>query len=196
MKQVLSLLLLVSTSALAAPYAIDPSHTEMGFSIRHLMISNVKGRFRKFTGTFDFDPVKNQLSNINVEIDAASIDTNEPDRDKHLRTNDFFGVEKYPKITFKSEKIDYTADGKPVKAQGPLTIRDITKPVVVDLEYRGSITDGWGNNKIAFLATTKIDRKDYGIKWNKALDKGGVTVGDEVIITIEGEANPPKPAKK
>lgn len=180
---------LIATSASAAPYAIDPSHTDVGFSIKHLMISNVKGRFKKFSGTFDFDPAKNQLNNISVEIDTTTIDTNEPDRDKHLRSNDFFGVEKYPKMTFKSDKIEYSGD-KPVKAIGTLKIRDKSKTVTLDLDYRGSIMDAWGNNKLAFAATTKIDRKDFGITWNKALDKGGVTVGDEVSIAIEGEANP------
>lgn len=180
---------LIATSASAAPYAIDPSHTDVGFSIKHLMISNVKGRFKKFSGTFDFDPAKNQLNNISVEIDTTTIDTNEPDRDKHLRSNDFFWVEKYPKMTFKSDKIEYSGD-KPVKAIGTLKIRDKSKTVTLDLDYRGSIMDAWGNNKLAFAATTKIDRKDFGIIWNKALDKGGVTVGDEVSIAIEGEANP------
>lgn len=180
---------LIATSASAAPYAIDPSHTDVGFSIKHLMISNVKGRFKKFSGTFDFDPAKNQLNNISVEIDTTTIDTNEPDRDKHLRSNDFFGVEKYPKMTFKSDKIEYSGD-KPVKAIGTLKIRDKSKTITLDLDYRGSIMDAWGNNKLAFAATTKIDRKDFGITWNKALDKGGVTVGDEVSIAIEGEANP------
>lgn len=179
----------LAASASAAPYAIDPSHTDVGFSIKHLMISNVKGRFKKFSGTFDFDPAKNQLNNINVEVDTSSIDTNEADRDKHLRSNDFFGVDKYPKMTFKSDKIEYSGD-KPAKAIGTLKIRDKSKTVTFDLDYRGSIMDAWGNNKLAFAATTKVDRKDFGITWNKALDKGGVTVGDEVSITIEGEANP------
>lgn len=183
------LMFLMAASASAAPYTIDPSHTDVGFSIKHLMISNVKGHFKKFSGTFDFDPAKSQLNNINVEIDTTSIDTNEPDRDKHLRSNDFFGVDKYPKITFKSDKIEYSGD-KPVKAIGTLKIRDKSKTVTLDLDYRGSITDAWGNNKLAFAAMTKVDRKDFGITWNKALDKGGVTVGDEVSITIEGEANP------
>jgi len=179
----------MTASAFAAPYAIDPSHTDVGFSIKHLMISNVKGRFKKFSGTFDFDPSKNQLNNISVEIETASLDTNEADRDKHLRSNDFFGVEKYPKITFKSDKIEYSGD-KPVKAIGNLKIRDKSRTVTLDLDYRGSITDAWGNNKLAFAVTTKIDRKEFGMTWNKALDKGGVTVGDEVSISIEGEANP------
>lgn len=181
--------LLITASASAAPYAIDPSHTDVGFSIKHLMISNVKGRFKKFTGTFDFDPAKNQLNNVSVEIDTASIDTNEVDRDKHLRSDDFFGVDKYPKITFKSDKIEYSGD-KPAKAIGTLKIRNKSQQVTLDLDYRGSITDAWGNNKLAFAATTKINRKDFGMTWNKALDKGGVTVGDEVSISIEGEANP------
>jgi polyisoprenoid-binding protein YceI len=180
---------LMAASASATPYTIDPSHTDVGFSVKHLMISNVKGRFKKFSGTFDFDPAKNQLSNIVVEIDTTTIDTNEPDRDKHLRSNDFFGVDKYPKMTFKSDKIEYSGD-KPVKAIGTLKIRDKSKTVALDLDYRGSIIDPWGNNKLAFAATTKIDRKDFGMVWNKALDKGGVTVGDEVTISIEGEATP------
>ncbi len=182
-------LFLMAVSASAAPYSIDPSHTDLSFSVKHLMISNVKGHFKKFTGTFDFDPVKNKLSNINVEADTVSIDTNEADRDKHLRSNDFFSVDKFPKMTFKSEKVEYTGE-KPVKIIGTLKIRDKSKKVTFDLDYRGTVVDPWGNNKIAFAATTKIDRKDFGITWNKALDKGGVTVGDEVILSIEGEAAP------
>jgi len=186
--------LLMTATASAAPYVIDSSHTEVGFSVKHLMIANVKGRFDKFTGTFDFDPAKNQLNKVNVEIETASIDTNEADRDKHLRSNDFFGVDKYPKITFKSDKIEYSGD-KPVKAIGTLKIRDKSKQVILDLDYRGAITDAWGNNKIIFAAMTKINRKDFGITWNKALDKGGVTVGDEVNISIEGQATPVAPKK-
>lgn len=189
MKALFLIFILGTTAASAAPYTIDPSHTEVGFSVKHLMISNVKGRFKKFSGSFDFDPGKNHLSDINVEIDTASIDTNEPDRDKHLRSNDFFDVDKYPKMTFKSEKIGYVGE-KPIKAIGTLKIRDKTKSVSLDLDYRGTATDAWGNHILAFSATSKINRKDFGIKWNKALDKGGWTVGDDVIINIEGEAMP------
>jgi len=188
MKALFALLFFASTAS-ATPFAIDPAHTDVGFSVKHLMISNVKGHFKKFSGTFDFDVAKTQLNNVNVEVDTASIDTNEPDRDKHLRSNDFFGVDKFPKMTFKSDKIEY-ADGKPNKIIGTLKIRDKSKTVTFDLDYRGSIKDAWGNPKVAFAATTKIDRKDFDVKWNKALDKGGVTVGDEVTILIEGEASP------
>ncbi len=191
MKTLLVSLLLTSGIAQAAPYALDTAHMETGFSVKHLMISNVKGRFDKVSGTLDYDSAKKQIKDINVTIEAASINTNEPDRDKHLRGADFFDVEKFPKVTFKSDKV--TFDGKKGKAVGDLTIKDKTKKVTLDFTNGGE-ADFMGTKKVAFSATTKIDRKDFGLSWNKNLDKGGVAVGNEITITIDGETNAVAPA--
>lgn len=124
---------------------------------------------------------------MNVEIEASSIDTNEPDRDKHLKSPDFFDVEKFPKLIFASKKT-ITKENKPTKIEGELTIHGIKKSVTLEVDYKGSTTDPWGNERIAFEASTQVNRKDYGLKWNKNLDKGGVMIADDVKIQIEGEA--------
>lgn len=178
----------------AAPYKLDESHTQVGFKIKHLVISTVSGRFNKFTGSFDFDPTKGEIKDLKVEIEASSIDTNEPDRDKHLKSVDFFDVEKYPKLTFVSTKT-VTKKGLPTQLEGTLTIHGIKKNVTLELDYKGATTDPWGNERIAFEASTKVNRKDFELKWNKSLDKGGVMIADEVKILIEGEALLQKPAK-
>lgn len=195
MKSILIASLLLGSSAFATVYKLDPSHQEVGFSVRHMMISNVKGTFRKVTGSFDYDAAKKQLKNIDVVIETASIDTAQADRDKHLSGPDFFDVAKFPKMTFKSEKIEF--DGKKGKATGPLTIKDKTKTVVVEFTLNGEMEMA-GSKKVGFSAHTEIDRKDFGLNWNKNLDHGGVAVGNEITITIEGEAgtDAPAPAKK
>lgn len=178
----------LSFGALATPYSLDAAHAEVGFKVKHLMISDVKGRFNKFEGAFEFDEKKSEIKNIDVKITMASVDTNDKKRDEHLAGDDFFSAAKFPMMTFKSDKAIAVKTGKSVKVAGTLTIRDVTKPVTLDVEYRGAMTDPWGNEKIGFSATTKINRKDFGVKWNKDLDKGGVAVGDEVTIMIDGEA--------
>lgn len=187
-------LVMLSTSVFAAKFDIDPSHSSVNFIAPHLMISKVKGRFDRFQGSFDFDEKTMKLDNIQVVIKTDSINTNEKDRDKHLRSPDFFDVAKFPEMTFKSTKVIYDKD-KPDKVEGNLTIRGVTKAVTLDLDYNGAITDAWGNRVVSFEADTKVDRKDFGLIWNKALDKGGVTVGDEIKIEIEGEAKLPAPKK-
>jgi polyisoprenoid-binding protein YceI len=187
-------LVMLSTSAFAAKFEIDPAHTSVNFTAQHLMISKVKGRFEKFTGSFDFDEKSMKLDNIQVVVKTESISTNEKDRDKHLRSPDFFDVAKFPDMTFKSTKVIYDKD-KPDKVEGNLTIRGVTKAVTLDLDYNGAITDAWGNRVVSFQAEGKIDRKDFGLIWNKALDKGGVTLGDEIKIEIEGEGKVPSPKK-
>lgn len=177
----------LSPETWSANYKLDTSHTQVGFKIKHLVISTVSGRFNKFTGGFDFDPKSGDIKNLNVEIEAASIDTNEPDRDKHLKGADFFDIEKFPKLLFTSKKT-ITESGKPSKLEGELTIHGVKKIVTLDLEYKGSTTDPWGNERIAFEASSKVNRKDFGLKWNKNLDKGGIMIDDEVKIQIEGEA--------
>lgn len=188
-------LLLTSSMALAekAAYQLDTAHSEIGFSVKHLVIATVKGRFAKYEGTFNFDEAKGELSDVDVKIDATSINTNEPKRDEHLNSPDFFDTKANPTITFKSEKVD-SKKGKPSKIHGTLTMRGVAKKLALDVDYKGVVKDAWGNDKIVFSATGKINRKDFGVSWNKSLDKGGVAVGDEVTILIEGQAQ--KVAKK
>lgn len=177
----------VSTTATAAKYNIDQAHTNVSFTAPHLMVSKVKGRFDQVSGSFDFDEKAVKLNDINVTIKTNSINTNEVDRDKHLRSPDFFDVTKYPEMTFKSTKVNYEK-GQPDKVDGELTIRGITKKVTLEVEYNGAVTDPWGNHVVTFEAETKVNRKDFGLNWNKSLDKGGFVVGDEIKIEIDGEA--------
>lgn len=182
-------LILAAASAQAAPaeYKIDQGHSEVGFSVTHLMISTVRGKFKEFDGSFMFDPDKGTVSDANFTVKTKSVDTNEPKRDEHLRGADFFDVEKFPEMTLKNSKITKAGKNK-YKWVGDLTIRGVTKPVTLNLDYKGSMKDPWGNQKAGFAATGKINRKDYGLTWNKALEAGGVTVGDEVTINLDIEA--------
>lgn len=182
----------VCTTSLAAKFELDKSHTFISFTTPHLMVSKVKGRFDRFDGAFDFDEKNMKLEGINVTVKTDSINTNEKDRDKHLRSPDFFDVDKYPDMTFKSTRVEYK-ENKPEKVFGELTIRGITKPVTLDVEYGGAVTDAMGNRVVAFEASSEVNRKDFGLKWNKALDKGGWVVGDNIKIQIEGEAKVPTP---
>jgi len=171
----------------ARTFKIDPSHTNIGFEISHLVIATVEGRFDKFEGTFDFDEQSGKLNNLSVEIDSTSINTNEPDRDKHLRSDDFFKTATNPKLTFKSTQVDYNGN-KPHKIHGELTMAGVTQPVTLDVNYKGLVNDPWGNEKLVFDAKTVINRKQWGINWNKTLDKGGLAVGEDVTIIIKGQA--------
>lgn len=196
MKQVFCALLLSlvwGATSHAAVYNLDPAHMEVGFSVKHLMISNVKGRFDKVSGHFDYEPAQKKIKDILVEVDTNTVNTNEPDRDKHLRSPDFFDSGKFPKMTFKSDKVSF--DGQKGQAHGLLTIHGKTHPVTLDFTFNGA-TEFMGVQKVAFSAIGKIDRKDFGLVWNKKLDKGGVAVGDEVTITIDGEANQAASTKK
>ena len=172
----------------AENYKLDTSHTEIGFSVKHLLISNVKGRFSKFSGTFEYDKSARSLKNLNIEIDPASISTSEKDRDEHLRSDDFFDVKKYKKITFNGDKAEFSEDGKSIKVLGKLKMKDKELPVTLNVTLNGE-AEIEGTKKVAFTAQTEINRKDWGISWNKSLDKGGVAVSEEVKILIEGEAN-------
>ncbi len=187
MKLILAMLVMTSGNVFAASYKIDPAHSVVGFSVKHLMITPVKGRFNKFEGSFDFDEKKNEVSKIDVKLDAASIDTNDKKRDEHLASPDFFDVKKHAQISFKADKMTVEKD-KPMKVTGMLTIKGVTKSVPMELTYGGSIVDPSGNQKVGFSLTGKIDRKEFGVSWNKTLDKGGVAVSDEVMINIDGEA--------
>lgn len=171
----------------AGTYKIDESHTQVGFKIKHLVISTVSGRFNKFSGEFKFDSKTGKLEGLKTSIDASSIDTNEPDRDKHLKSKDFFDVQKFKTLEFVAKDVSYESS-KPSEIKGDLTIHGITKPIVLKVEFKGEATDPWGNQRAAFEARTKVNRKDFGLNWNKSLDKGGVMIADDVDIQIEGEA--------
>lgn len=163
-------------------WTIDPAHSEITFKVKHLMISNVKGEFRTFEGDIDGEDFKN--STISATIDANSIYTNNDDRDTHLKSQDFFEVEKYPKIQFKSTSIQQENRGE-FKLVGNLTIKGITKEIILDTELGGFMKDPYGNEKVGFSITGKINRKDFGLNWNAALEAGGVMVGNEVTIIAE-----------
>jgi polyisoprenoid-binding protein YceI len=179
----------------ASSYKLDSAHTEIGFGVTHMMISKVKGRFTKFEGGFSFDEKSSDLKAVEVKIEAASITTDNQKRDEHLASDDFFAVKKFPMLTFKSEKVEMKK-GKPAKVFGTLTMRGVSKPVVLDVEYRGWVVDPQGTERIGFSGSTKINRTDFGVSFNKTLDKGGVVVGNEVAIVIEGEATKDQPVKK
>ena len=166
-------------------WKIDPAHSQVTFSVRHMMISNVHGRFETFTGQVDFDENAPQNSYVEVQIDAASINTREPKRDGHLRSPDFFNAEQYPYVTFKSKRIELVNENH-AKIVGDLTIRDVTREVVLDTEYAGQ-SKMWGKTAAGFSASTKISRKDWGLNWNQLLESGGMLVGDDISINIELE---------
>ena len=200
-RNLIAALSLSALSALAAlpaqaaeVYTIDPTHSEVSFQVRHL-VTQVRGKFNEYQGTIDLDPAKLESSKVEFRIKAASIDTALPDRDKHLRSEDFFAVEKYPEITFKSQQIKAT--GKDTyDVTGPLTLRGVTKTVTLPVTFLGKVRDPWGNDKAGFALETTINRKDYGIVWNAALDNGGVVLGDDVKIAINLETALQKEAAK
>ena len=167
-------------------WKIDPAHSEINFSVRHMMISNVRGRFEKFDGTVEFDEENPENSSVEVKIEADSINTREQRRDNHLRSPDFLDVEKYPYITFKSKRIERTGEDSG-RIIGDLTVRDETHEVVLDVDYAGQAKSPWGTTSAGFSATTKINRKQWGLNWNQALETGGVLVGDELKVNIELE---------
>ena len=167
-------------------WKIDPAHSEINFTVRHMMISNVRGRFEAFTGTVEFDQQNPANSSVDVQIEAASINTREAQRDTHLRSADFFDAETYPYLTFKSKKVEVVDDSHG-RITGDLTIHGVTKEVVLDTEFNGMSQSPWGFSSAGFSATTKINRKDWGLGWNMALETGGVLVSDEIKINIDIE---------
>ena len=191
---VLLLALAVASVAQAAPttWTIDPVHSQVSFSIRHFF-SMVPGSFAKFSGAIVYDPEKPEASSVKAEIDAASISTKNEKRDGHLKSEDFFFVEKYPTLTFTSTKVTAGEGGKLV-VQGDLTMRGVTKPVTLDVKFLGSGPTFQGAQKSGFEATTKVNRKDFNIVWNRTLDQGGAMLGDDVEIKIGIEADS-KPAE-
>lgn len=173
--------------AFASTWTIDPDHSNIGFKVRHLMVSNVRGSFDKHSGTVEIDDKDITRSKVNISIDTNSINTNVQKRDEHLRSADFFDVTKYPTMTFVSKKVAKAGKDK-LKITGDLTLHGVTKQVVLDVAGPTKESkDPWGNIRKGATATTKINRKDFGLVWNAALETGGVTVGDEVTITLEIE---------
>jgi polyisoprenoid-binding protein YceI len=168
-------------------WQIDPAHSSAQFSVRHMAISTVRGAFSKVAGSVMLDDKDVSKSTVEVTIDANSVDTRVPDRDNDLRSEKFFDVAHYPSITFKSRKVEQLAPGR-LKVTGDLTIRGTTKEVVLDVEGpTAPVKDPWGNTRNAATATTKINRQDFGVKWNATLDNGGVVVGDDVSIVLDVE---------
>jgi len=183
------------TTAATSTWQIDPNHSAAQFAVRHLAISTVRGAFTKVNGSVQLDDRDISKSSVEVTIDADSVDTRVPNRDKDLRSDHFFDVEKYPTITFKSTKVEQAEPGK-LKVTGDLTIHGVTKQVVLDVEGpTAAVKDPWGNQRAAANATTKINRQDFGVKWNAKMDGGGLVVGDDVAITIDVEMVQ-KPAAK
>jgi len=177
---------LLTPLAFADTYTIDPAHSSVGFKVQHLMVSKVYGKFDKFAGTFDYDPKNTKIWKASATIEAASINTGIEKRDAHLRGADFLDADKFPTLEFRSTGV-LGAKGGSKKLKGDLTIHGVTKPVTLDLEVGGVAKDPWGGTRAGFTATGKINRKDFGLTWNKALETGGVLVGEEVYITIEVE---------
>ena len=197
MRKILALaavLAVIVPAVRADVYEIDASHSQVGFRIRHL-VGKVPGRFTKFSGTVEFTPGKPETWKATASIDPASINTDNEKRDGHLRSPDFFDVEKHPEMSFKSVKVA-GFKGDKAKLHGELTMHGVTKPVVLDLELGGTTKDPWGNTRAGFTATGTINRKDFGIVWNKALDADGLMLGEEVSISLEVEAVLKTPGKK
>jgi polyisoprenoid-binding protein YceI len=180
----------MSTTATTTPalttWSIDPAHSHVEFAVKHLMISTVKGRFGGVRGTIRTDEADPARGQVEVEIDADSIDTKEAQRDAHLKSADFFDVEKFPKITFKSTQIT-DVDGDSFRLTGDLTIHGVTRPVTLDVTSEGRGKDPWGGERAGFSATGKIKRSEFGLTWNQVLETGGFVVGDDIKISLDVE---------
>jgi polyisoprenoid-binding protein YceI len=182
-------IVLFAAPALAVDLQVDPAHSSASFAVKHMMVSTVRGNFGKVSGKVSYDPKDPTRSSANIEIDPASIDTRNEKRDGHLKSADFFDVQKCPEMTFKSTKVEKGSD-KHFKVTGDLTMHCTTKPVTLDVEsFNGPVKGAQGGNLYATTATGKLSRKDFGLTWNKALETGGVTVGDDVLLTVELEMN-------
>jgi polyisoprenoid-binding protein YceI len=168
-------------------WSIDPTHTQVGFTVPHMVVSEVDGVFRQFSGKVLLDEKDITKSNVELTVQVASIDTGVPDRDKHLRSGDFFAADQFPTITFKSTKI--TKAGKAYKVTGDMIIRGVTKSVTLDATLSDAVTSPWGKQVRGAKLTGKLNRLDYGVSWNKSLDKGGIAVGNEVTIEVKAEIN-------
>jgi len=170
----------------AGTWTLDPAHTDITFTARHLMVTKVRGRFPLADGTITI--AENPLeSSVEATIDVARVDSGDPGRNEHLRSADFFDIEHYPTVSFRSTGVDAAGDGT-YRLTGELTIKDVTRPVTLDLEYLGTISSPWGDQRAGFSATTEVNRKDWGLEWNVALEAGGVVVSDKVRLSIDTEA--------
>jgi len=174
------------TETRTSTWTIDKTHSIAEFAVKHLVVTTVKGHFREFDGALNIDEANPENSSVSASIDVASIDTNAPDRDAHLRSDDFFNAEKFPKITFQSTRVELIDEGH-AKVHGALTIRDVTREVVLDTEYEGQVDDPWGNRRATFTATTQISRKDFNVRWNQMIETGGAVVSDNIKITLHIE---------
>jgi polyisoprenoid-binding protein YceI len=180
---------MTTTTATTAPvrtFTIDKTHSEVTFQVRHL-VTKVRGRFADFGGTIQFDEERPETSSLSFSIDAASIDTGTPDRDTHLRGDDFFAVDKHPAITFTSSKVTKKS-AELYEIEGTLTIRSTAKKVTLPVTYLGTAQDPWGNARVGFETEITINRKDFGLNWNAALEAGGFLVGDDVKISVSVQA--------
>lgn len=182
--------LLIGTTLFAVDaFTVDPVHSSIAFSVKHMVVSTVHGNFRDFSGTINYDPNDVTKSSIEVHIKADSINTGSENRDKHLRSPDFLDVEKFPELTFKSTQIEKSGDG--YIAKGPLTIHGVSKDVAIPFTVGGTIKDAKGNTKLGTEASLTISRKDFGLTWNRAVEGGGVLVGDDVKIELSVEGTRP-----
>ena len=197
----LSLLLLGTNSGLLqakeafTEYTIDASHSKVGFEISHLMISTVEGSFKTFSGTFAYDAENLALKDANIVIQVDSLDTNEPKRDGHLKSPDFFDAAKFPTLTFTQAKLDIK-EGKPSLLHGILQMHGVSKPVDLNVNFKGFVKDPMGMNRMVFVLEGVLIRKDFGLTWNKTLDAGGVAIGEEVKVKIQVEAIAKEEPKK
>jgi polyisoprenoid-binding protein YceI len=166
---------------------LDPTHSTIGFTVRHMVFAKVRGRFASYAGTVLAPAGDWTQGQVDVRIEAASIDTGVADRDAHLRSADFFDVDAFEALTFRSDRVEAVGDDR-FRLHGQLTIRDVTRPVVLEATLGGTGKDPWGNDRVAFTAKTRIDRFDYGLKWNQALEAGGVLVGRNVDIELDVQA--------
>ncbi|ABS27388.1 YceI family protein [Anaeromyxobacter sp. Fw109-5] len=168
-------------------WQVDGAHSAVNLTVRHMVISKVRGRFTKWDAKLALDTADLARSSVEVEIDASSIDTGVGDRDAHLRSPDFLDAQKYPKLHYRSRRVEAVAKDR-LRVVGDLTIRDVTREVVLDVEYGGQGKDPWGNQRVGFTATASLNRKDFGLTWNQALETGGVLVADRVDVEIELQA--------
>lgn len=166
---------------------IDTTHSGINFTVRHMVFAKVRGRFDRFSGTIEGPLDDLAQAKVSVEIEAASINTGVADRDAHLRSGDFFDVEQFPALRFTSTRIEQLSDDR-YRVHGDLTIRDVTRELSLEVEYGGRGKDPWGNERLGFTATTSLDRRDFGLRWNQVLEAGGVLVGDRITIDLEVQA--------
>ncbi|QIP84468.1 YceI family protein [Streptomyces sp. Tu 2975] len=171
-------------AALSGEYTIDPAHTSIGFTVRHAMVTNVRGSFGEYEGTLVLDGTEPARSSATIDVAITSVDTGIADRDGHLRSGDFFDADKFPKMTFRSTGAEQLGGDK-YRISGDLTIKDVTRPIAIDLDFQGSATDVYGNERVGFEGGTEILRSDWGLTWNAALEAGGVMVSDKVKLNFD-----------